>query len=147
MKKLWNEFIFSIKKFFPPIFLGAIAIDISGLGIIAAVILGFAIGIIDIIVSEFILPRDTRLALVHPPGARFLWLAEIIVSRKKFDQVCVPAVDDLRDEYNQALLKRSSSLVRLGIRIRHTWGFLKILGLLGILHSVASVLSKFKMGS
>lgn len=70
-------------------------------------------------------PRSDRVS--SAPGARLLWLADFLYSRKSLDNMLAPAVDDMRYEYFAALSEGRSFKAKW-VRVRGTWDFLRTAG-------------------
>jgi hypothetical protein len=82
-------------------------------------------------------PRAGR--KVRPaPGHHLLAMAELLFSRAAVESVLEPTVEDMRAEYNDALLAARPRKAIL-VRVRGTWAFLKAAGLLKALGFVKSV--------
>lgn len=68
-------------------------------------------------------PRGvSRPRILSTPGARLLWLADFFYSRKSVEEVLEPAINDLRQEYFDAL-RDERQFKAQWVRIRGTWAF------------------------
>jgi hypothetical protein len=64
----------------------------------------------------------------YPPGFKLLAFAEFLLSKKNFNDICVPTIADMREEYNEALLQNRIWKARW-VRIRGTYSFFAAIGL------------------
>jgi hypothetical protein len=71
----------------------------------------------------------SRSGLQRPPGYGLLWFADFFYSRKSVDECLRPTIQDLQDEYVEALAAKRPQKARW-VRIRGTWSFLCAAGLL-----------------
>ena len=91
------------------------------------------------------IPLNKR-KLVLPPGQLFLKISEILVSKKRYEQSCLPAIADWREEYYEALDQNRSWVKFTAIRIRHTWAFAKTLLLLGLFAALGKLIKSMISG-
>ncbi len=82
------------------------------------------------------------LTIQRPPGSLMLHLAEIVVSKKKFERDCMAALADWHEEYFEALDQKRGNTKMAAIRIRHTWAFLKATGCLVVLQMAGKLVAK-----
>lgn len=66
--------------------------------------------------------------LHQPPGLGLLRIAEFLYTRKTFEDVFLPTVTDLQDEYMEALAQGRTHKARW-VRIRGYWSFFAAMGL------------------
>lgn len=67
--------------------------------------------------------RSIRGGRLHrPPGYSLLWLADFLYSRKSVEECLRPTVQDLQEEYAEALAAQRPYKARW-VRIRGTWSF------------------------
>lgn len=69
--------------------------------------------------------------LQRPPGYGLLWFADFFYSRKSVEECLRPTIQDLQDEYAEALYAKRPYKARW-VRIRGTWSFLCAAGLLAM---------------
>jgi hypothetical protein len=67
--------------------------------------------------------------LQRPPGYGLLWFADFFYSRKSVEECLRPTIQDLQDEYAEALAAKRPHKARW-VRIRGTWSFVCAAGLL-----------------
>lgn len=69
-----------------------------------------------------------RIRLSRPPGSGLLLVAEFLYSRKAYEEVFVPTVSDLREEYAAALVAKRKWKARW-VLVRGYWSFFSAAGL------------------
>jgi len=84
-----------------------------------------------------------RSPIMNPPGSKLLRWAELIVGPEKYEQVCVPVIADWHEEYFEALGQGRSRIKMAAIRIRHSWAFIKAVGILSSLEAAGKIAKKF----
>ena len=89
--------------------------------------------------SEFLQQHKVQ----RPPGSLMLRLAEILISKKKYERDCKAALADWHEEYFEALDQKRGKAKMASIRIRHTWAFCKATGWLFGLETVGKLVAKF----
>lgn len=67
--------------------------------------------------------------LHRPPGYGLLWVADFFYSKKSVEECLRPTIQDLQDEYAEALAANRPHKARW-VRIRGTWSFACAAGLL-----------------
>lgn len=67
--------------------------------------------------------------LHRPPGYGLLWFADFFYSKKSVEECLRPTIQDLQDEYAEALAAKRPHKARW-VRIRGTWSFACAAGLL-----------------
>jgi hypothetical protein len=85
-----------------------------------------------VVAFEVATKRESRLH--RPPGYGLLWFADFFYSRKSVEECLRPTIQDLQEEYTEALAAKRLHKARW-VRIRGTWSFLCAASLL----TVASV--------
>jgi hypothetical protein len=70
-----------------------------------------------------------RSRIEHPPGYGLLWFADFFYSRKSVEECLRPTIQDLQDEYAEALAAKRPHKARW-VRIRGTWSFVCAAGML-----------------
>jgi hypothetical protein len=75
------------------------------------------------------LPQARDSQLHRPPGYGLLWFADFFYSRKSVEECLRPTIQDLQDEYAEALAANRLHKARW-VRIRGTWSFACAAGLL-----------------
>jgi hypothetical protein len=76
-----------------------------------------------------------------PPGTHLLLVAEFLYSRQTFEEILRPAIEDMRSEYNTALVSVHRWKARW-VRLRGTWSFVTAAGLVTF-GSVGRVMVRF----
>ena len=84
--------------------------------------------------------RSKKIAM--PPGYYLLKAAEILISKERYEHDCMAAIADWHEEYFEALDQERSRLKMALIRIRHTWGIVKAVGLLSIFQAIGKIAEK-----
>ncbi|WP_420125245.1 hypothetical protein [Longimicrobium sp.] len=75
-------------------------------------------------------PKRARAAhLQRPPGYGLLWFADFFYSPKSVEECLRPTIQDLQDEYAEALAAKRPQKARW-VRIRGTWSFACAAGML-----------------
>ena len=71
-----------------------------------------------------------------------LWIAELLVSKERYERDCMAAIADWRHEYYEALDQERGRAKMASIRARHTWGILKAIGLLSFFQAIGTLTKK-----
>ena len=84
-----------------------------------------------------------------PPGSLMSRIAEILVSKKRFERDCIAALADWHEEYFEALDQERGKAKMASIRVRHTWAFFKAAGWMFGLETAGKLMAKLlgKIGS
>jgi hypothetical protein len=82
----------------------------------------------------------SRSRIIAPPGHRLLAFAKFFFSRRTVDEVLQPTIEDMREEYHDALIAGEIFKARW-IRVRGCWEFFKAAGLAKIF-GIAKVVTK-----
>jgi hypothetical protein len=72
--------------------------------------------------------QTVRGSLSAAPGHRLLVVAEFVLTRRSFDRLVLPTIQDMREEYFEALSQNRIWKARW-VRVRGTWSFFAALGL------------------
>lgn len=88
--------------------------------------------------------ESRKVTIARPPGMRLMNVVEVLVSPERYERVFQPILADWHEEFFQALSQNRGRGKLLAIRIRHTWGFLKALGLLSLLQAIGALVIKIK---
>ena len=92
--------------------------------------------------SELWIDVNPQLRIQRPPASLMLRLAEILVSKKRYERDCMAALADWHEEYFEALDQKRGKMKMAAIRIRHTWAFFKATGWLVGLETVGKLMTK-----
>jgi len=85
----------------------------------------------------------SSLKLVSPPGKYWKQLGKMCFSKKRYELEVEPAVADWRHDDCEANSPYWYEVESIVIRIRHTWGLLKIFGLLSVLIAIGKAIKSF----
>jgi len=87
-------------------------------------------------------PMDDLAEIMLPPGTHMCRFVERWFSPEKYEKVCKSVIADWHSEYFEALDQKRGPFKMAAIRIRYTYAFINMLGLLSFFQTVGKIAKK-----